>query len=73
MPAVLLLEVLASTFLIAGVWHKVNWLPMGIGLAAGKRSFLQTDQTAFGKKAMLYLILLAGLLLAKTVWDVYRF
>ncbi len=46
-------------------------LPMGIGLAAGKRSFLQTDQTAFRKKVMLYLIVLSGILLAKTIWDTY--
>jgi uncharacterized membrane protein YfcA len=47
-------------------------LPMGIGLATGKRSFMQADQTDFRKKVMLYLILLAGLLLVKTVWDMYQ-
>ncbi len=47
-------------------------IPMGIGLAAGKRTFFQTDQAVFRKKVMLYLILLSGLLLVKTVWDIYR-
>ncbi len=50
----------------------VALIPMGIGLLAGNRSFLQTDQVVFRKKVMLYLILLAGLLLVKTVWDIYR-
>lgn len=48
-------------------------IPMGIGLVAGKRSFIQTDQIVFRKKVMLYLILLAGLLFAKTILDVYEF
>jgi len=47
-------------------------VPMGIGLAAGKRTFFQTDQAVFRKRVMLYLILLSGLLLVKTVWDVYQ-
>ena len=47
-------------------------IPMGIGLAVGKRTFFQTDQAVFRKRVMLYLILLSGLLLVKTVWDVYQ-
>lgn len=47
-------------------------VPMGLGLAVGKRSFFKTDQDVFKKKVMLYLVLLAGLLLAKTIWDMYR-
>ncbi len=46
-------------------------IPMGIGLAVGQRSFFQTDQAVFRKKVMVYLMLLAGLLLVKTVWDIY--
>ena len=37
-PVVLLLEVLASAFLIAGVWHKINWpalLWLSIGVLVG--------------------------------------
>lgn len=47
-------------------------IPTGIGLAFGKRIFFRTDQAVFRKKVMVYLILLSGLLLVKTVWDVYR-
>lgn len=49
----------------------VALIPMGIGLAVGKRTFFQTDQAVFRKRVMLYLILLSGLLLVKTVWDIY--
>jgi len=48
-------------------------VPAGIGLALGKRSFFKTEQDAFRKKVMEYLILLTGLLLLKTIWDIYRF
>ena len=47
-------------------------IPMGVGLAVGKRSFIQTDQDVFRKRVMLYLMLLAGLLFAKTVLDMYQ-
>jgi len=44
-------------------------VPMGLGLAVGKRTFFKTDQDVFRKKVMLYLVLLSGLLLTKTIWD----
>ena len=47
-------------------------VPMVVGLAAGKRSFLKTDQAVFRKRVMLYLIVLSGLLLVKTGWDIYQ-
>ena len=46
-------------------------IPMGVGLVAGKRSFIQTDQTVFRKKVMLYLMVLAGLLFAKTILETF--
>ena len=49
----------------------VALVPMVLGLAAGKRSFLKTDQVVFKKRVMLYLIGLSGMLLVKTVWDIY--
>ncbi len=49
----------------------VALIPLGIGLVVGKRTFFRTDQAVFRKKVMLYLILLSGLLLVKTTWDIY--
>jgi uncharacterized protein len=45
-------------------------IPMGIGLTVGKRTFFQTEQAVFRKRVMLYLILLSGLLLVKTLGDI---
>ncbi len=50
----------------------VALVPMGFGLAVGKQVFFKTDQAVFRKRVMLYLILLSGLLLVKTVWDIYQ-
>jgi len=46
-------------------------VPMGLGLAVGKRTFFKTDQDVFRKKVMLFLVLLSGLLLTKTIWDMH--
>jgi len=47
-------------------------IPMGVGLAVGKRSFIQADQTVFRQKVMLYLMLLAGLLFAQAIVAGYQ-
>jgi uncharacterized membrane protein YfcA len=47
-------------------------IPMGVGLAVGKRSFFKTDQELFRKRVMSYLIVLSGLLLVKTLWGMYQ-
>jgi len=44
-------------------------IPAGIGLMVGKRRFLRTEQAVFRKKVMLYLMLLSGILLAKTLFN----
>ena len=46
-------------------------IPMGIGLAVGKRTFFKTEQAVFRKKVMLYLIVLSMILLVKTTWDMW--
>ncbi|WDP89074.1 MAG: sulfite exporter TauE/SafE family protein [Desulfobacter sp.] len=45
-------------------------VPLVIGIVAGNRGFLKTDPVRFRKRVLIYLILLSGLLLAKSMWEI---
>lgn len=47
-------------------------LPLIIGIAAGNKGFLKADPDRFRQRILLYLMLLSGLLLAKSIWTIYH-
>ncbi len=78
-PGVLLLEIVASSYLIADVWRKIDWpalLRLSVGMLLGTPAgvwllgFLPEHLLKISIAVVV--AVLAGLLLVKTVWDMYR-